>query len=91
LGDRALRPGRKADRHTITTLRHQAGKNAGPAGGRCEPNRFDLGDIAIATALAYIDFRKLQPGWADQHPKTAAWFAQVASRPSMVAGRLQDG
>jgi glutathione S-transferase len=56
-----------------------------------KPNRFDLGDIAIATALAYIDFRKLQPGWADQHPKTAAWFAQVASRPSMVAGRLQDG
>lgn len=55
------------------------------------PGRFDLGDIAVATALAYIDFRKLQPGWADQHPKTAEWFAQVARRPSMVAARLQDG
>jgi glutathione S-transferase len=55
------------------------------------PRRFDLGDIAIATALAYIDFRKLQPGWASQYPKTAEWYAQVAQRPSMVAARLQDG
>ena len=30
------------------------------------PDRFDLGDIAIATALAYIEFRKLQPGWVSQ-------------------------
>lgn len=55
------------------------------------PRRFDLGDIAIATALAYIDFRKLQPDWASQYPKTAEWYAQVAQRPSMVAARLQDG
>lgn len=56
-----------------------------------KPGRFDLGDIAIATALAYIDFRKLQPGWAGEYPKTAEWFAQVSQRPSMVAARLQDG
>jgi glutathione S-transferase len=55
------------------------------------PRRFDLGDIAIATALAYIDFRKLQPDWTSQYPKTAEWYAQVAQRPSMVAARLQDG
>lgn len=55
------------------------------------PARFDLGDIAIATALAYIDFRKLQPGWTSQYPKTAEWYAQVSQRPSMVAARLQDG
>ncbi|MBK8768605.1 MAG: glutathione S-transferase family protein [Burkholderiaceae bacterium] len=56
-----------------------------------DAHRFDLGDIAIATALAYIEFRKLQPGWASQYPKTAEWFAQVSQRPSMVAARLKDG
>ena len=56
-----------------------------------DPQRFDLGDIAIATALAYIDFRKLQPGWGGQCPHTAAWFAKVSERPSMIAARLQDG
>jgi len=55
------------------------------------PRRFDIGDIAIATALAYIDFRKLQPGWTTQYPMTAEWYGQVSQRPSMVAARLQDG
>lgn len=54
------------------------------------PSRFDLGDIAMATALAYINFRKLLPGWADQYPKAAEWFAQASLRPSMVAARLQN-
>ncbi len=56
-----------------------------------QPERFDVGDIAIATALAYIDFRKLQTDWVGSYPKTAHWYAQVSQRPSMVAARLQDG
>lgn len=59
--------------------------------GLRRPGRFDFGDIAMATALAYIDFRKLQPGWAGQYPLTAEWYAQVSQRPSMLAARLQDG
>jgi len=55
------------------------------------PSRFDVGDIAIATALAYIEFRRLKPGWQTEFPQTAGWFAQVNDRPSMVAARLQDG
>lgn len=54
-------------------------------------DRFDVGDIAVATALAYIEFRKLQPGWQADFPETAQWYAQVSQRPSMVAARLQDG
>ena len=56
-----------------------------------DSGRFDVGDIAIATALAYIEFRKLQPGWGSQYPHTAEWFAKISQRPSMLAARLQDG
>ena len=56
-----------------------------------DPLRFDLGDIAIATALAYIEFRKLKPGWQTEFPETAGWFAQISRRPSMIAAQLQDG
>ena len=59
--------------------------------GLRKPGRFDFGDIAIATALAYIDFRRLQPGWAGQHPQTGEWYDQIAQRPSMITARLQDG
>jgi glutathione S-transferase len=54
-------------------------------------SRFDLGDIAIATALAYVDFRKLQPDWGSLYPQTAEWFATTSKRRSMLAARLQDG
>ena len=56
-----------------------------------DPRRFDVGDIAIATALAYIEFRRLKPGWQTEFPKTAGWFDPVARRPSMIAASLRDG
>lgn len=55
------------------------------------PQRFDLGDIAIATALTYLEFRSFKPGWSETYPKTAVWLSKVAKRPSMVAARLEDG
>jgi glutathione S-transferase len=56
-----------------------------------DSRRFDLGDIAIATALAYIEFRKLKPDWQAEFPKTAQWFGRVSQRPSLVAAKLRDG
>lgn len=48
------------------------------------PNaRFDLGDIAIATALAYLDFRFAMIDWRATRPALAAAFETRASRPSM--------
>lgn len=43
-----------------------------------------LGSIAIAAALAYVDFRHGHLGWRDNHPKLAEWFAGFSSRPSMA-------
>jgi len=36
----------------------------------------DIGSIAIACALGYLDFRFGHEPWRDAHPKLAAWFAE---------------
>lgn len=49
--------------------------------------RFDLGDIALAVALAYLDFRLKDVAWRAARPDLAAWLDRVALRHSMAATR----
>jgi glutathione S-transferase len=48
-------------------------------------DRFDLGDIALACALAYLDFRLPKIAWRCAHRTLAAWLDEVRRRPSMQA------
>jgi glutathione S-transferase len=50
---------------------------------------FDIGTITIACALGYLDFRFATEEWRRTRPKLAAWFAEVARRPSMKATEPQ--
>lgn len=43
----------------------------------------NIGDIATAAALGYIDFRFDHKGWRTTRPTLAAWFADVSERPSV--------
>ena len=47
--------------------------------------RVDLGAIAIASALGYLDLRGAAGEWRDGRPGLGAWFDEFAQRPSMVA------
>ena len=47
----------------------------------------DIGAIALATALSWIDFRGVYAFRADR-PRLAAWYARFAARPSMRATAL---
>lgn len=49
--------------------------------------RFDLGDIGLAVALAYLDFRLKDIRWRPARPDLAGWLDRVAERPSMRATR----
>src|SRR5262249_7219095 len=53
----------------------------------------DIGQIALATALGWLTFRRL-PWLDDRHPRVAAWYRAFAERPSMAAttmvGETQD-
>lgn len=45
----------------------------------------DMGQIAVACALAYVDFRHADRDWRSENPDLATWFAAFESRPSMMA------
>lgn len=50
-----------------------------------DPERFDLGDISLACALAYLEFRLPEIGWREPRPDLAGWLDGVKRRPSMRA------
>lgn len=47
----------------------------------------DIGDIAVATTLSWIEFREVY-AFAEAHPRLAEWYARFCARPSMRATAL---
>lgn len=45
----------------------------------------DMGQVAVAAALGYLDFRHAGRNWRADHPDLAAWSAVFAARPAMQA------
>lgn len=45
----------------------------------------DMGQIALAVALGYLDFRHAARDWRRGRPALAAWEAAVAQRPALKA------
>ena len=45
--------------------------------------QLNLGHIAIACALGYIDFRLSHIKWRDRHPELSAWYQEMRLRASM--------
>lgn len=44
----------------------------------------DMGQIAVACALGYLDFRHGARAWRDGRPALGAWFDTFATRDSMI-------
>ena len=51
----------------------------------CEGASITLADLALASALIYLDFRQAERDWRGAHPNLAAWFARISQRPSLRA------
>jgi glutathione S-transferase len=52
---------------------------------------WNIGHVAIACALSYLDFRFVaELDWRKGRPKIAAWYEEVAKRPSMQATQFVD-
>lgn len=47
--------------------------------------RVDIGTIAVACALGYLDLRFAEDRWRDGRPRLAAWHERIAARDSMKA------
>lgn len=65
---------------------------AGELGDRewCHGNAFSLADIALVTALDYIEFRFPEMGWRKRYPNLAAYQARVAKRPAFASTQPSD-
>ena len=44
----------------------------------------DIGSIAVASALGYLDFRFAAEPWREGRPKLAAWFAAMEQHPAIA-------
>jgi len=43
-----------------------------------------IGEVTIACALGYLDFRYANEPWRPGHPKLEAWYAKVATLPAIA-------
>ncbi len=44
----------------------------------------DIGCLAVACALGYLDLRFAGDAWREGRPKLAAWFAAISEQPCLV-------
>lgn len=58
---------------------------SGQMGNRewCEGSAVTLGDLALVSALIYLDLRQPERDWRGSHPNLAAWFDRMNARPSV--------
>jgi glutathione S-transferase len=51
----------------------------------CEGEALTLADLALVSALIYLDLRQPERDWRAAHPNLAAWFTRMAARESVKA------
>lgn len=72
----------KIDRSVAMLEARWLGHLAGP---------FGIGQIAVGTALAYLDLRHDARGWRNGAASLASWYESIAERHSFVATAPPDG
>jgi glutathione S-transferase len=49
----------------------------------CEGSSITLADVALVSALIYLDLRQPERDWRASHPDLAKWFARISARASV--------
>jgi glutathione S-transferase len=49
----------------------------------CEGSSITLADLALASALIYLDLRQPERDWRGPHSNLAAWFSRISERTSV--------
>jgi len=49
----------------------------------CEGASITLADLALVSAMIYLDLRQPERDWRGTHPNLAAWFARISERASV--------
>ena len=48
-------------------------------------DKFSIGEIAMVSALGYVDLRIPASEWQSKAPKLAKWYAAISARPSVTS------
>ncbi len=43
-----------------------------------------MGEIAVACALGYMEFREVAPDWRETYPNLASWYTEILNRSSFI-------
>lgn len=84
-----IRPADKQDADTISRHNNAISRAldyaAEQLGARewCEGNAITLADLALVSALVYLDLRQAERDWRNAHPNLAAWFTRMGERASV--------
>ncbi|MBI4809130.1 MAG: glutathione S-transferase N-terminal domain-containing protein [Nitrosomonadales bacterium] len=49
----------------------------------CEGDSISLADLALLSALVYLDLRQPERDWRSAHPNLSAWFNRMGTRPGV--------
>ena len=85
----SIRPVEKQEPDTIRRHNEAIGRALEQASiqlGRqswCEGMSITLADLALVSAIIYLDLRQPERDWRSAHPDLAAWFDRIASRDSV--------
>lgn len=85
----SMRPADKQDANIISlnnsaitrALAYAAGQLG--TGEWCEGSAITLADLALVSALIYLDLRQAERDWRDAHTNLATWFTRMSARPSV--------
>jgi glutathione S-transferase len=53
----------------------------------CEGDTITLADLALVSALIYLDLRQAERDWRGKHANLATWFDRISQRDSVIASR----
>ncbi len=87
----SIRPADKQDANTIalhnTAITRALAYAAEQLGDRewCEGSAITLADLALVSALVYLDLRQVERDWRGTHTNLSKWFSQMNNRPSVQA------
>jgi glutathione S-transferase len=85
----SMRPTEKQDADTITRHNTAITRSLEFAANQlgqsewCEGVSITLGDLALVSALIYLELRQPERNWRSKHPNMAAWFLRVSERGSV--------
>jgi len=86
-----VRPADKQDADTITRHNDAISRALAHAADQlgecawCEGDAITLADLALVSALIYLDLRQAERDWRCAHPNLASWFVRIGQRPSVRA------